>query len=199
IDGAGDLVEPELERIVRDRELGKDLGSEDTRMQPPKSSHRAEATALSLGNVYCGAEARPDPELIGGEAKGRVSRDERHRLRRDTSEAALELRDRLALRQATDIHPVDSRPVRELASSTREREPHKYGGERDGAGGREQQDKRSPGSMRSGQRRVERRVGPHRTGILPASISRRRRSQPLLEDVRAPHEHRGATSATPPT
>ncbi len=118
----GYLVERVLERGVRDGEPGKHLGAEHARADATEASDGAEAVAGAAGGSDRGAPVGLDAELVRGERVRRVARDELDRVVGLLLEERVELRDRLALRQAADVDTGHLGSRCELALRAGERE-----------------------------------------------------------------------------
>ena len=125
-----DLVERVLERSVRHDEPRQHLRSEDASTESPEPANRPESVSGSSGGGDCGVPVRLNRELLGCEPVRARGSHEVDGVRRALLEQRVELGDRLALRQPTDVDACDPRARGELALGAGEREANEDGQER---------------------------------------------------------------------
>ena len=168
VDLRGHLVEGVHERGIGDGDRRHHLRAEETRVQPAKSSDRAEAAARVRGRRDGRSPVRLHAELIGRVGERAPGRREGDRLRLDSREPPLELRHGRVLAQASDVDPGDPCSGRELVllpgeGETEERGDEEHDDPRQGSLQRHRTATSPPAHTRS----REGRLGTHGPRILP--------------------------------
>jgi hypothetical protein len=107
--GFRDLLEGELERLLRDGDRREDVCAEDTRVEPLEAPNGPEAAAFLRGHPHSRSPVGVDSELICGEPERRITCHEDERIIRNALEPTVQEPGCLTNSASSD---VDSRHVR---------------------------------------------------------------------------------------
>src|SRR5207247_10472180 len=133
-DREADPSELEVQGTLPDARRRRDVGAEDAHADPPEATEGPKTVAVPPGELYRGRPVGLDADAHRPYAPTPARCREHDRDIRDRTRFRLELRGRLAAREAADVDAVDPDALGDLVGRAREREPEQNAQNRDDAG-----------------------------------------------------------------